>query len=38
MTVTRESAGPTGVELTCSKGHRYRVTAFEDGLTVEAIG
>ena len=38
MAVTRESVDPIGVELTCSQRHRYRVAAFEDGLTVEAIG
>lgn len=34
MAVTRESATPAGVELTCAQGHRYAVTALDDGLTL----
>lgn len=38
MTVTRESATPTDVELTCAQGHRYRVEADEGGLALVTAG
>lgn len=38
MTVTRESATPTDVEMTCAQGHRYAVAADGDGLTLKSIG
>lgn len=38
MAVTRESATPASVELTCTRGHRYAVTASEDGLTLVLMG
>ena len=37
MTVTRESATPTDVELTCEHGHRYSVTTLDDGLTLAMV-
>ena len=37
MSVSRESATPEGTELTCAKGHRHAVTAFDGGLTVTAM-
>jgi hypothetical protein len=39
MTVTRESAEPTEVELTCGAGHRYAVVRDEaGGLTLKIAG
>jgi hypothetical protein len=29
---------PAGTELSCDKGHRYRVVASGEGLTIEACG
>jgi hypothetical protein len=37
MTVTRESATPTDVELTCVQGHRYGVARDDDGLVLVAM-
>jgi len=38
LTVTRESAVPTGIELTCAAGHVYAVRATgEGGLILEAL-
>jgi hypothetical protein len=34
MATTRESVTPTEVELTCARGHRYRVGTSDEGLTV----
>jgi hypothetical protein len=31
MTMTVESAIPTEIELGCEKGHRYRVSATDEG-------
>ena len=38
MTVTHESDTPTEIELTCAKGHRYRVATADDGLGLVEIG
>jgi hypothetical protein len=38
LTVTRESDTPTEIELSCTKGHRYRVAAADDGLGLVEIG
>ena len=38
LRVTRESAEPTEVELTCEKGHRYGVRALDaGGLTLASV-
>jgi hypothetical protein len=34
MIVTHESSTPIGLELTCAQGHRYAVTALDEGLTL----
>ena len=38
LSVTRESAVPTEVELTCAQGHRFGVYAMDGGLILGALG
>jgi hypothetical protein len=38
LTVARESALPTEIELTCPQGHRHVVMAVDEGLTLTLVG